>query len=884
MLIFRIALKMNNFKKILLVTIQTIAIFVFAAGYFQLRPSSTSAGVGKRDEGLKDLEPADFLESLQKPENPIYDNIVFVVLDALRADFVYDKKRFPRGFSWLRQTVDSSDKECHGVAMVGLARAPTVTLPRLKALTAGISPVFFDFFRNLMEGSKETERMTVDTWVDQLRGGRRERVLFIGDNTWTRLFPDPEYFHPKSAAVRSFLVTDTVTVDTDVTERLDMAFSDDDWKVLILHYLGIDHVGHVGGVNCPLMMPKFEETDANLKRVYESILDRDSRLGTKTLMVVLGDHGMTDGGNHGGSTAAEIEAGLMFISSLHGPSWDEDGPSKPPKVVNQVDLATTLALLAGGCSPKSSSGRFIKDTLPKNIVSPSNLAFFLASSAIQLYKNLDNAHKSALDRLFTSAKEAHINNEFSKAITLYEEFSVEASRILVESAGEYEISKLLVAICITSYCVLTALRSRILESRNSYCEFILLASVSLSFINMIPSWVPLLLAALPLGYELNFIWHLARKSSSTSPFLTLRKVFYCLSKDDAMFIVITAAYCALQFATSYMQEEHEFWNFLYTSLLFADIAVDFIRQTGDVFDYFSFRNKRLQASLGVLLLFRSIRHWNTTGINNEGFPDMKVFLGNHVSLMRLLLGGSIALIIYTGYPRGHPKKNSTGYALKVFHGLFLFLLKCDAVDSSTILKTVFAEKIIFEQFTLATGVIMLVLNQFDRSSLALALMMIQKPHNAFPMTVLYLLTRFEFMGFFHHFPLASRIVLMHASFFLLGPCHMIASIDFSPAYIGQRDFIPALIGFLGFTSIWAGPILTFTSLSPSREEGAFERIFLWRSTAHLFLVIWMLINMHHSFVWVVFAPRLLFELGWTLFYLLPYAASANRAKSVWGKV
>jgi hypothetical protein len=43
---------------------------------------------------------------------------------------------------------------------------------------------------------------------------------------------------------------------------------------------------------------------------------------------------------------------------------------------------------------------------------------------------------------------------------------------------------------------------------------------------------------------------------------------------------------------------------------------------------------------------------------------------------------------------------------------------------------------------------------------------------------------------------------------------------------------------------------------------------LWRSFVAFGLLINLTINRNHLFIWTVFAPRLLFEFGWDIFYAL----------------
>lgn len=81
---------------------------------------------------------------------------------------------------------------------LGKAQAPTVTMPRIKALTAGNIPGFLDFILNI-----ESSALKDDNWVSQMKRDDR-RIKFYGDDTWMRLFPN--HFTESDGTV-SFYVT-----------------------------------------------------------------------------------------------------------------------------------------------------------------------------------------------------------------------------------------------------------------------------------------------------------------------------------------------------------------------------------------------------------------------------------------------------------------------------------------------------------------------------------------------------------------------------------------------------------------------------------------------------------------------------------------------------
>ena len=70
------------------------------------------------------------------------------------------------------------------------------------------------------------------------------------------------------------------------------------FDALILHYLGLDHVGHLGGPKSPLMPAKQREMDNIIERLYDYLAKQDEIDGGTSLLVVVGDHGMTEVNSH----------------------------------------------------------------------------------------------------------------------------------------------------------------------------------------------------------------------------------------------------------------------------------------------------------------------------------------------------------------------------------------------------------------------------------------------------------------------------------------------------------------------------------------------------------------------------------------------------------
>lgn len=117
------------------------------------------------------------------------------------------------------------------------------------------------------------------------------------------------------------------------------------------------------------MVPKQREMDGIVKGIYQGM--SEMRHLESTLLVLCGDHGMNEGGNHGGSAPGETSPALVFIS----PKFKQLSKGRPsptdPKVdyeyyslIEQSDIAPTLAGLLGIPVPLNNLGVFIQDFLP----------------------------------------------------------------------------------------------------------------------------------------------------------------------------------------------------------------------------------------------------------------------------------------------------------------------------------------------------------------------------------------------------------------------------------------------------------------------------------------------------------------------------------------
>lgn len=60
----------------------------------------------------------------------------------------------------------------------------------------------------------------------------------------------------------------------NVTRNMKKELHNNDWTVMILHYLGLDHIGHVEGPQGKHINSKLEEMDKVIEYIYENFIRR----------------------------------------------------------------------------------------------------------------------------------------------------------------------------------------------------------------------------------------------------------------------------------------------------------------------------------------------------------------------------------------------------------------------------------------------------------------------------------------------------------------------------------------------------------------------------------------------------------------------------------
>ncbi|KAK8171737.1 alkaline-phosphatase-like protein [Phyllosticta citrichinensis] len=888
-----------------------IAVLTFAIGFFPYKPF------------LPGLAQHEALEYGAPPEAP-FDKVVFMVVDALRSDFVYSNNS---GFEFTQSLISSGA----ALPFTANARSPTVTMPRVKSMTTGSIPSFLDVILNLAETDDSSNLAHQDTWLAQLKTANAGKLVMYGDDTWLRLFPETFERHDGTS---SFFVSDFTEVDNNVTRHVPDELRKQDWKALIMHYLGLDHIGHKTGPFGPNMIPKQTEMDGIVKQVYSAI-ETQSHLKS-TLIILCGDHGMNDGGNHGGSAPGETSPALVFMSPKlkkfskglpcpTTPRGDFDYYSK----VEQSDIAPTLAGLLGFPVPLNNLGVFITEFLPL-WPNGNDRAQILLRNALQILKIVKATFPNpAFDDPFAPVECVSTSSSAQELACKWRTVTE-----VFQAAGNLRPKSEDVIGPLAEFC--RSAQDILSSTASNYNLTLLVAGASLAAISVV-------LTLLALSNNLTHI--------------TATGFFYT---------AVAALYGVMMFASSYVEEEQHFWYWITTGW-FVLLFLNKSRKT-------SFKTAA-PATAALLLAHRVIRRWNQTGQKHAGAPDIAhSFILNHpvvlwtlVSMIyiHLLLRIKTHLTRRLGETRNTRQLQSfaTVNTIILVAIAFLFKLSFTARDAPELVRGASPAALAFLS---NLGLIRLARCVFVGAFIGIAwvylreaaegprragalisdafhdfltlILLTQTRATNIPLVLLFQ-TQKRYLDQLNLTPLeqtVSALLLSHTSFFALGNSNAISSVDLSNAYNGVASYNIVAVGVLLFVSNWAGPIF-WTSASvlglldaarwtrgrkvmrnmmetqrqerivetltksgmderkavaaasqeatkwrraraetEGEEESAddfwwahFARLTAWTGAALVAVMVACTVLRTHLFIWTVFSPKYLFAMAWSVgFHLI----------------
>ncbi|KAF9977594.1 major facilitator super transporter protein [Actinomortierella ambigua] len=663
------------------ITCQLVGMLMFAKGFFPYKPISTSFASHDDLPALPLQSAGPAASGSAPPIPPRFGRLVLMLVDALRSLIDHHK----------------------ALPFTALASAPTVTLPRLKALTTGTVPGFLDAVLNIAESDQSSTLANQDSWVAQWtrspsrRDPSQNRTIgFFGDDTWIKLFPG-QFF--RSDGTSSFFAMDTVEVDLNVTRHVEPELAKNDWDALIFHYLGLDHVGHSGGPKSPLMQPKQAEMDDVARQIYRAVSMQDAQLKEgelPTLFILCGDHGMNEVGNHGGSSKSEVSTAFLFASPLFE-SWGKTAIHKmidphrqrnqPEdfqyyKMVNQVDLVPTLSLLMGNPIPKNSVGKLIPelfhgyskhDTLRALQVNAHQVAHVLkgmwpsfeteADRILDTWNDSDTESDSAIcqglksDReelscLYSNALARHTSflemtmpsrlgieyktvdqvMAYEAAYETYSKFLSNASSMLSTALSKYDMAlltngSLLMGFAVAGFLYLV-MQSQTMDDLKASCRSPATSPVSRD--SRLPwprSLEQAIQTLMTMSTESKGIEYGRVKTKQRAMVLdqwTATEVNWILPR--ILTVVVLVLYLVTLFASSFVEEEHQFWYFFVMTwwVALALTSGKYIYETRGTIRRPS--AKAVLLCLAQMAVLRLMRAWNQTGQKYADEIDIRFYL------------------------------------------------------------------------------------------------------------------------------------------------------------------------------------------------------------------------------------------------------------------
>ncbi|CAF1347512.1 unnamed protein product [Adineta steineri] len=520
-------------------------------------------------------------------------HFIIVLIDALRADYVFNKNS-----SYYLKSIEKFEEEGKALSIKLRTHSPTVTLPRLKAILTGTIPSFWDVLFNY-----NSSQLQLDNLLFQYKRKYPEKkIIFYGDDTWVKLFPN-SIFH-RSYGLQSFFVTDFKEIDLNITHGLYNELDQmTEWDFLIVHYLGLDHIGHAFGAFNSFIKDKLIEMDEVIEKIV-------SKMNKNDLLLITGDHGMIDQGGHGGSSDAEIYVPAIFIS--HKLKENILKKKENNEEYFQIDLTPTLSALLEIAIPYNNLGILIENVLKK----------FYHSDKLNLFKCLIDDNRRQLFNLLSDTKLSTSLNDLH---------IIRNQAMLI--ANEQDLRMLLLSI-ILFWSSLIIFWFNI--QKISFLSILLLSIVYLIsnnlFLSLAIGAISLCIIVIGTG-ERKIGYNKINNEGKTfsSQLLMWYPLFHIISL----------------FSSSFIEEEHQTWYYLLSTYLLIRTIEE------KSFKY-----------LFMLILSRLIRSWNQTGNKWLNIPDIGDFLNRSENVVYLFTIHFLSSIIFI-YLLNKSKRSSITYLLPI---------------------------------------------------------------------------------------------------------------------------------------------------------------------------------------------------------------------------
>ncbi|XP_012928507.1 GPI ethanolamine phosphate transferase 2 isoform X6 [Heterocephalus glaber] len=877
------------------VAIEVLGVAIFLRGFFPASVKSSSR-TGLQAEPPAPEPLAGASSNWTKLPLPLFSKAVIVLIDALRDDFVFGSK----GARYMPFTTYLVGKgPSH--SFVAEAKPPTVTMPRIKALMTGSLPGFVDVIRNL-----NSPALLEDNVIRQAKAAGK-RMIFYGDETWVKLFP--KHFVEYDGTT-SFFVSDYTEVDNNVTRHLERVLKRGDWDILILHYLGLDHIGHVSGPESPLIGRKLREMDGILMKIYTALLTKERETLSPSLLVLCGDHGMSETGSHGAASAEEVRTPLVLVSSAF--------ERKPDPGFEQFVMAEKL------------HGNWVKLHLEED----------RSGALLNLGTKVARQYLGAL-RTLSLALSTHVAQYDTYSMAVGTIIVLETLILLLLSIpqvlrrrAELEVplsSPVFSLLFYLMFLVLSAIHVVVCTSAESSCYLCSLPWLAAGGVMVLVSALLCVIASAFARMVMDSTFLRKVQQSAAHP---------CSGWSEVGLLLLlgTVGHVLSLGASSFVEEEHQTWYFLVNTLCLAlsqeTCRSYFLGDDSKLQCYFHTEPgtvgatcmrqdctaceapKAGQASKGlpsgargghtrwavlagpwlVLACCRLLRSLNHTGVQGAHRPDLSHWLTSPSHRMELSCLAALSLLaVFLLAQRGCSPVVKVALALGLL-GVFCYraatgnLLFPWQPANRGISKGILEARFVY---VFVLGILFMGTKDLLRSQviaadfkvktvglwelysgLVLLAALLLRPHNlpvlTFSLLIQTIMTKFIWKPLRHD---VAEITVMHywfgqAFFYFQGNSNNIATIDISSGFVGLDTYmeIPAtfltVFGTYVGPVLWAGHLAHFLSAEASGDSAMGRACFCYALICSVPVATYIILVTslrYHLFIWSVFSPKLLYE-------------------------
>ena len=630
-----------------------------------------------------------------------------------------------------------------------------------------------------------------------------------------------------------------------------------DWDVSILHYLGLDHIGHLSGPKSPLIPPKLKEMGDIIEQIASKVFKRPWKEDLPPVLLVLGDHGMADAGGHGGASLPETTTPVVALFSSQFPR-NELGQRHFPYLIKQHDLASTLALLTGVPIPRNNIGKFNSDLLrlfmPKVEFEPQEEAFCLynleqISSCMK--SQFGSWHETTQGfKRYTKIKEAKLGKKFE---TLQNLMTKDCDMAIHEMSGVLE------------------------ENMSSFNIKMMLLGIAIVLINFI------FFAS----------WHLYMLKCKVTSVISLEGL-----------VIVLNIFRLLSFgSTSFIEEEHQSVYFFVTSICIIIAIKSFQNLSKE--NTLAKCLKAICNILGAMFLLRIARTINQTGDKWLHLPDVSDYFQKpeNQAYLTTIHGLAILLLLTTRLKTISrlEQENKSSFVMTILILIMghvtVFLQKLPEEMHPNSFK-IFGEsveerKLLFAQIVYVLTFLYFAIRikrakvfpnccQIVMDSILLIFSLLVQPYSAclIPLALIIEELVFNSIKKVNTFAECGATYYLFglATYFHMGNSNSIATVDVGAGYTGVPSFNPVIICLLMAVNTFNGPIIwllsLFCRLNPTMDdsneklEKVLKSLGFYRGCELIFITIICTLCRYHIMVWTVFAPKILYEMMFSLIIAL----------------